>query len=156
MPMMARSMDLDYVDELDDLLCRSKKYDIRTPDVLGPIYQRIIDEEGDDLSGSDCSVCLEDIDMGHAQDYTTHCGHVFCSGCLTMWIEQKKACPMCRAKLTSENEPGFVEKETVPELVMDVTISTCMPIGMYCKLLYFEIWFRIKTIRASLISRGLE
>ena len=30
------------------------------------------------------------------------CGHKFCYGCITRWLEQSTACPMCRAKVVSD------------------------------------------------------
>ena len=32
------------------------------------------------------------------------CGHRFCKGCATRWLEQSKACPMCRATVLSDKQ----------------------------------------------------
>lgn len=118
-------------------LRRIKKFDIETPDDSYELNNSNDEEKINHEVELDCSICLDDINLSHAQDYTTHCGHVFCCGCLDEWIAQKKECPLCRRKLTSENEPGFVV-ETMPEMVVDSTMGMCLPIGMYFKLLYFR------------------
>ena len=38
-----------------------------------------------------------------AKAWPAGCGHKFCEKCATRWLEQSTACPMCRAKVASDN-----------------------------------------------------
>ncbi|KAK5664009.1 hypothetical protein OQA88_223 [Cercophora sp. LCS_1] len=54
------------------------------------------------LSGYNCVVCMD-----HVADMTsTHCGHVFCSGCLHGSLKTKKVCPVCRQKIDPRPPSG--------------------------------------------------
>ncbi|KAH9941115.1 uncharacterized protein BXZ73DRAFT_88305 [Epithele typhae] len=50
------------------------------------------DEDTTPTLSLDCTICLEQIRGPTA----THCGHIFCRGCITEALEVKKMCPVCR------------------------------------------------------------
>uniref|UniRef100_A0A8D8CBD4 E3 ubiquitin-protein ligase KCMF1 n=1 Tax=Culex pipiens TaxID=7175 RepID=A0A8D8CBD4_CULPI len=47
-----------------------------------------------DLSGSECSVCVEQISTDDSKQLV--CGHVFHGKCINLWLRNKSTCPMCR------------------------------------------------------------
>lgn len=54
-----------------------------------------------------CRVC----DRLLYEPYTTECGHTFCYGCLSRWLQQhpsSETCPNCRASLSTVPTPSFV------------------------------------------------
>ncbi|KAI9001809.1 hypothetical protein DFJ74DRAFT_697277 [Hyaloraphidium curvatum] len=54
-----------------------------------------------------CAICYTPLDVGPAGKegrMITPCGHLFCTGCLTTWMEERMLCPVCRQAL-----PGVVE-----------------------------------------------
>ncbi|CAG4975581.1 unnamed protein product [Parnassius apollo] len=57
-----------------------------------------------------CSICAELF----VSATTLNCSHTFCKYCITMWKKKKKACPICRASITSECKSlvldSFIEK----------------------------------------------
>lgn len=42
---------------------------------------------------SECSICLDGIEA----PAVTPCGHWFCKGCISEWLESKGTCALCRA-----------------------------------------------------------
>jgi hypothetical protein len=54
----------------------------------------------DEVTGSTCTVCLEDF-RPRMYVRTLPCGHRFCSKCITKWVSRHNAtCPTCREPLT--------------------------------------------------------
>ena len=49
-------------------------------------------------SEQECVVCLERIESGRKAP----CGHVFHEACLSKWVEQTNACPICRRHVIDE------------------------------------------------------
>ncbi|EDS42258.1 potassium channel modulatory factor 1 [Culex quinquefasciatus] len=52
-----------------------------------------------DLSGSECSVCFEQISADENKQLV--CGHVFHGNCINRWLRNKSTCPMCRKDVGS-------------------------------------------------------
>lgn len=46
-----------------------------------------------------CPICLEDVDIVR----TTTCGHRFCDGCLSNWIQKSERCPLCNQDMLQVN-----------------------------------------------------
>ena len=45
----------------------------------------------------ECAICLEPFPTTPGPDLQLPlCGHVFCSPCITKWLQANKNCPMCR------------------------------------------------------------
>lgn len=49
--------------------------------------------------GTDCVICMADIDPEDAQRVSTPCGHKFHRICLEQWMDVKMECPTCRTTL---------------------------------------------------------
>ena len=82
------------------------------PFKINSSFQRIIDDnkptnitldmmapkqEENDLSKEDCPICLENKETN--QFRVTLCNHRFCNSCIKEWLENNKACPLCRMNL---------------------------------------------------------
>jgi len=50
-------------------------------------------------SGSECVICMSDIDIEDARKAVTPCSHAFHGECLSQWMDIKMECPTCRASL---------------------------------------------------------
>ena len=49
--------------------------------------------------GDQCSICIEDIDVGKRMRRLTCDGqHYFCQGCIEGWFAEHNTCPLCRHK----------------------------------------------------------
>ena len=48
-----------------------------------------------EMSDEACAICMCTIDS-RDRDILT-CGHAFCSGCITCWLDANTKCPLCRA-----------------------------------------------------------
>ena len=62
-------------------------------------------ERGSEL----CAICHEHVLRD--QKCTLHCKHVFCRGCIALWVGRKNRCPVCRA-LVNRHRPGIFESYT--------------------------------------------
>ena len=60
--------------------------------ILSQMKNQEIDEE------EKCAICLDNID----NPTLTSCGHLFCYDCLTLCLNNKKLCPMCKTDLTGK------------------------------------------------------
>ena len=49
--------------------------------------------------GDQCSICIEDVDVGRNMRRLTCDGqHYFCQECIEGWLAQHNTCPLCRHK----------------------------------------------------------
>ena len=49
--------------------------------------------------GDQCSICMEDVDVGRRMRRLTCDGqHYFCQECIEGWFAEHKTCPLCRHK----------------------------------------------------------
>src|SRR5690606_38447533 len=46
-----------------------------------------------------CSICLKDI----KSPALTDCCHIFCEECITLWLNKRSNCPLCKAKVNKNN-----------------------------------------------------
>lgn len=66
--------------------------------------------------GDSCAVCLSELTID-SRTTTTHCGHVFCTGCFTQHVQQqghsgnRVLCPMCRAPILLRTEEEAREEQ---------------------------------------------
>jgi hypothetical protein len=51
------------------------------------------------IHSDNCPICLEDVEIVR----TTVCGHRFCDGCLSNWIQKSQRCPMCNQDMLRLN-----------------------------------------------------
>lgn len=47
-----------------------------------------------------CVICHDEIEHGSA--FALECAHVFHTDCITLWLERKKVCPVCKRQVTAE------------------------------------------------------
>ncbi|KAJ0086888.1 hypothetical protein Patl1_09486 [Pistacia atlantica] len=58
---------------------------------------------GKDLvMGTDCAVCLDEIESEQLVRLVPGCNHGFHLQCADAWLSRHSACPVCRAKLDSD------------------------------------------------------
>lgn len=63
------------------------------------------DDDDDELRGTNCSICFEDLSMptaGHDDGqclFRFPCKHVYHRNCIRPWIHQHHYCPLCRHNL---------------------------------------------------------
>jgi hypothetical protein len=51
-----------------------------------------------------CVICQDEFSLG-SRVVQLPCGHVFCEQCIRRWLQQKKACPMCRRCVADVDPP---------------------------------------------------
>ncbi|KAG2649951.1 E3 ubiquitin-protein ligase ATL6-like [Panicum virgatum] len=56
-------------------------------------------ESGAAAGGEQCPVCLEDVEAGEMVRQLPACKHLFHVGCIDMWLESHRTCPVCRCNL---------------------------------------------------------
>ena len=47
--------------------------------------------------GTECAVCLDDIEMGQSARVLPECRHAFHRRCADSWLSNNAVCPLCRA-----------------------------------------------------------
>ena len=70
---------------------------------------RQMTEIPDDAAGTECCICMGELDAGAAGGQTivmTECDHMFHKGCCQEWLRQARTCPVCRTDIPSHYEPG--------------------------------------------------
>ena len=59
----------------------------------------------------ECCICYES--MGNKNITTTACGHKFCFSCIMKCLDEKNACPCCRAPLREDVEEGDEDNDSL-------------------------------------------
>ncbi|XP_042494972.1 E3 ubiquitin-protein ligase ATL23-like [Macadamia integrifolia] len=54
---------------------------------------------GDKLIGTECAVCLDEIESGQPGRLLPGCNHGFHLHCADAWLSKNRICPLCRAIL---------------------------------------------------------
>lgn len=72
-----------------------------------------------------CVICRELL----FEPYFFQCGHVYCYGCIVLWIGQAKSkkqrfCPQCRVVIKSEPSPAFVVRDMIETFVARAEIMS--------------------------------
>ena len=70
-----------------------------------------------------CPICLDKI--GEKNNCITECGHKFCLKCLSIALQGKNTCPMCRNKLVEESEDA-AEIERLSALTRTYARASCL------------------------------
>jgi hypothetical protein len=65
-------------------------------------------EEAVEEGSEKCGVCLDSLARPGLSVADTACGHTFCAGCISAWLERSKSCPLCRARCSNRNGPWTV------------------------------------------------
>lgn len=56
-------------------------------------------EDGGHVRGTECAVCLDDVEDGQAARVMPVCRHVFHRSCADAWLSANAVCPMCRVAM---------------------------------------------------------
>uniref|UniRef100_A0A1J3I1G4 RING-type E3 ubiquitin transferase n=1 Tax=Noccaea caerulescens TaxID=107243 RepID=A0A1J3I1G4_NOCCA len=59
--------------------------------------------------GLECSVCLSKFESVEILRLLPKCRHAFHVGCIDQWLEQHATCPLCRDRVSIEDEPSVYE-----------------------------------------------
>ncbi|XP_073315747.1 E3 ubiquitin-protein ligase ATL23 [Primulina huaijiensis] len=54
------------------------------------------------ILGSDCAICLDEIESEQPAKLIPGCNHGFHLHCIDIWLSKQPFCPVCRAKIGSE------------------------------------------------------
>eukprot|EP00756_Hemistasia_phaeocysticola_P049825 Hpha_TRINITY_DN243_c0_g1::TRINITY_DN243_c0_g1_i1::g.83642::m.83642/K10666/RNF5; E3 ubiquitin-protein ligase RNF5 len=46
----------------------------------------------------ECPICMDSV----TEPVVTQCGHMFCWGCLSVWLDTNPTCPVCKGSVTRE------------------------------------------------------
>ena len=96
----------EHQDHIKSLECRKKLFET--------VRQRAQKEQ--------CTICLDDL----TDIALTRCGHIFCRECMSGFIKANPhnlICPLCRGKLDSKNDIGYMIAEKVETDMMEVDDS---------------------------------
>ncbi|KAL8136734.1 hypothetical protein V2J09_002735 [Rumex salicifolius] len=68
------------------------------PEVIAslPLFVIVKDQRG----GSDCAVCLSDLEEGEEARRLPNCKHRFHVECIDRWLSNQSNCPICRTEVT--------------------------------------------------------
>ena len=77
------------------------------------------------LSGSQCSICLENLDSNKRSVTTTECHHTFDNDCLFEWLTHKPSCPLCCKRL-SDRSACEASQAVVSETPMCAICQECL------------------------------
>lgn len=53
-------------------------------------------KDGGAVEGTECAVCLDDIEMGQSARVLPECCHAFHRRCADAWLSNNAVCPLCR------------------------------------------------------------
>ena len=70
-----------------------------------------------------CPICLDKI--GEKNNCITECGHKFCLKCLSIALQGKNTCPMCRAELVGKSDDA-AEIERLSSLTRTFARENCL------------------------------
>ncbi|KAE8657247.1 ATPase family associated with various cellular activities (AAA) [Hibiscus syriacus] len=99
-------------------------------------YYSTVKEFRSEKYGLECAICLEEFNDDDMLRLLTICCHVFHKGCVDLWLESHKTCPVCRGELdvprkSFEKSPLFVRSNSMREMVTNqssVEDSVCINI----------------------------
>lgn len=59
----------------------------------------------EELSSTECPICLSVVDEGEVVRSLPNCNHVFHRECIDVWLDSNVTCPVCRATADPNNPP---------------------------------------------------
>jgi len=68
-----------------------------------PCATALASENGLTINEKECSVCLNDFEVGDACRCLPICGHTFHKSCIDLWLLRRAECPLCKTHVTSLN-----------------------------------------------------
>ncbi|KAJ4967510.1 hypothetical protein NE237_019359 [Protea cynaroides] len=68
----------------------------------------------DKLTGTECAVCLDEIEKGQPGRLLPGCNHGFHLHCADTWLSENPICPLCRAILRPDQIPNFTDHDNPP------------------------------------------
>ena len=69
-----------------------------------------------------CPICFEEIPK--SQEHKTTCGHIFHKKCISLWLNSKKSCPMCRNDIQIKNMIYYIQEISNRDYKYDSLICT--------------------------------
>ena len=78
------------------------------------------------LSGSQCSICLKNFDINKRPVTTTECHHTFHSDCLSEWLTNKPGCPVCYKMLSDRSVSGASQAVVSEEASLCAVCQQCL------------------------------
>ncbi|KAE8712769.1 ATPase family associated with various cellular activities (AAA) [Hibiscus syriacus] len=99
-------------------------------------YYSTVKEFRSEKYGLECAICLEEFNDDDMLQLLTICCHVYHKGCVDLWLESHKTCPVCRGEFdvprkSFEKSPLFVRSNSMREMVTNqssVEDSVCINI----------------------------
>lgn len=91
-------------------------------DFAAPVFR------GEILNDTECAVCRGSLAAAQRVRKTA-CGHLYCSPCITRWLSENAACPLCNHDLTAEggeSRPSYEATSAIDSIirsVIDVGVS---------------------------------
>ncbi|KAK3322299.1 hypothetical protein B0H66DRAFT_601763 [Apodospora peruviana] len=125
--------ELDTEAKKDDVFDESADDDVKIVDLVDvdKVPEAILPKKPKNevkLSAFQCVICMDDV-----VDLTvTHCGHLFCSGCLhsSLHIDvSKKICPICRQKIDAKPASGKFSSKAKGYYNLELKLMTRAQLG---------------------------
>jgi superfamily II DNA or RNA helicase len=98
-----------YAHEIEDTV-NSQTMDTVVKRLGNSEYDQTVKQSLENLSTTTCSICFDELE----RPTITPCSHLFCNECITLALQHKRQCPLCRTQVTHER---LVEISTNPSTV---------------------------------------
>uniref|UniRef100_V5ID73 Putative ring finger protein transmembrane 2 n=1 Tax=Ixodes ricinus TaxID=34613 RepID=V5ID73_IXORI len=82
-----------------DIVAKTKAWKKSLIQVLSNVnYGRTPTADQTKAAGESCAICQDEF----KRPTVLACNHIFCEGCVSVWFDRERTCPMCRAQIADD------------------------------------------------------